>query len=161
MATKIIYRTQLQIRFLEKYIENGGNATKAWEDTHPDCGHRAAIQSGYMMMKKIDLSLSELFDRMGLTDGKLAKKLGQGLDAMRIVSIAPLSKNQKDSPPDSDQPQLKYLDVPDMGVRVKYLDMAFKLKGKYPSDKAMDTVALSFASLMKAKEEQEREGHKA
>jgi len=157
MVIKIVYRTQLQIRFLDKYIENGGNATKAWEDTHPNCNHRSAKQQGYKMMQKLDLSLTELFDRMGLTDGKLTKKLEQGLDAKRLVSVSPIPKNQKGFLLDPNQPQLKYLDVPDMNVRVKYLDMAFKLKGKYPSDKAMDSMALSFASLMKAKEEQERQ----
>jgi len=156
MTTKIIYRTQAQIRFLEKYIENGGNATKAWEDTHPNCSHRSAKQQGYMMMKKLDLSLTELFDRMGLTDGKLAEKLKQGLEAKKVLGVAPIPKNGKASSLDPNNPQHKYIDVPDMGVRVKYLDMAFRLKGKYPSDKAMDSVALSFAALMKAKEKQEK-----
>lgn len=161
MTVKIVYRTQKQIEFLDKYIENGGNATKAWEDTHPDCNHRSAKQQGFKMMQKLDLSLTELFDRMGLTDGKLTERLKQGLDAMRLVSVSPIPKNQKNSPKDSpldpNQPQLKVFDVPDMGVRVKYLDMAFKLKGKYASDRALDTIALSFASLMKAKGEQEKE----
>lgn len=155
MTVRIVYRTQLQIRFLDKYIENGGNATKAWEDTHPNCNHNSAKQQGFKMMQKLDLSLTELFDRMGISDGKLTKKLEEGLDAKKVLGLLPIPKDRKNSPLNSDQPQHKYLDVPDMGVRVKYLDMAFKLKGKYPSDKSMDSIALSFASLMKAKEEQE------
>lgn len=157
MTIKIVYRTQLQMAFLDKYIENGGNATKAWEDTHPDCNHNSAKQQGFTMMRKLNLSLTELFDRMGLTDAKLVKRLEQGIDAKRLVSISPIPKNQKNSPLNPNQPQLKYLDVPDLHVRVKYLDMAFRLKGKYPSDKSMDSIALSFAALMKAKGEQERE----
>ena len=157
MSVKIIYRTQAQIRFLEKYLTNGGNATKAWEALHPKCNHNSAIQQGYMMMKKLDLSLAELLDRMGLTDGKLVKKLEAGLDAVKVVGVSPMSKSSKDVPLDPNQPQLKYLNIPDMGIRVKYLDMAFKLKGKYPSDKATESIALTFAELMKAKAKQEAE----
>ena len=157
MTVRIVYRTQKQIEFLDKYIANGGNATKAWEATHPDCNHNSAKQQGYKMMQKLDLSLTELFDRMGLSDGKLAKKLEQGLDAKKILSILPIPKNKQDPSLDPNNPQFKFVDIPDYGVRVKYLDMAFKLKGKYPTDKAMDSMALSFASLMKAKEKQEVE----
>lgn len=159
MTVRIVYRTKLQIEFLDKYIQNGGNATKAWEDTHPDCNHKSAKQSGYMMMQKLDLSLTELFDRMGLSDGKLTKKLEEGLDAKKVLGIAPIPKNDKNSPLDPNKPRNKFIDVPDMGVRVKYLDLAFKLKDKFPStNKAIDSIALSFASLMKAKSEQEQGG---
>ncbi|MDP1615104.1 MAG: hypothetical protein Q8L68_04835 [Methylococcales bacterium] len=158
MTTKIIYRTKLQIEFLEKYIQNGGNATKAWEDTHPKCNHHSAKQQGYQMMQKLDLSLTELFDRMGITDGRLTKKLEEGLDAKKVLSILPIPKDKRDRSLHSDQPRLKFIDVPDMGVRVKYLDMAFRLKDKFPTNKSIDSIALSFAALMKAKEKQEASG---
>ena len=157
MVVKIVYRTQKQIEFLDKYIGNGGNATKAWEDLHPDCNHNSAKQQGYKMMKKLDLGLTELFDRMGISDGMLAKKLKEGLDAKKVLSIIPITKDKKDQSLDPNNPQFKFVDFPDYGVRVKYLDMAYKLKGEYPTDKAIEGAALSFAALMKAKEKQEEE----
>ena len=69
---------------------------------------------GYRWLQKVNIPAQELLDRLGLNDLALSQKLKEGLEAVKVISG---------------------LEVPDHNVRVKFLDMAYKLKNVYPAEK--------------------------
>ncbi len=91
------------------------------------------------MLRKVNISVGELLDRMGITDIYLNQKLDEGLDAMKVISVVPIppkkGKAGTGNLPEAGQESIDWVDVPDFNVRVKYLDMAYKLKGKYAPEK--------------------------
>ena len=51
-----------------------------------------------------------------------------------MIPIPPKkSKENITDLPEANSKNIEFIDVPDFNVRVKYLDMALKLKGKYPA----------------------------
>ncbi len=133
-----VKRTVRERKFIDAYIENGGNATKAYFSLNPEYKGKNARKLGSRMWTKVDISVSELLDKMGTTDFKLNQKLNEGLDATKVISVIPIPpKKDKSSTgdlPDAGSKNIEFIDVPDFNVRVKYLDMAYKLKNKYPAD---------------------------
>lgn len=130
-------RTLRVRKFINAYIDNGGNATKAFLVINPNA--KNPRQYGYRMLQKVDISVSEFLDKAGINDIQLSKKLKEGLDATKVISVIPIPpKETKPSTgdlPDANSKNIEFIDVPDFNVRVKYLDMAYKLKDKYPSEK--------------------------
>jgi len=130
-------RTLRVRKFIDAYIENGGNATKAFLAINPNA--KNPRQYGYRMLQKVDISVSEFFDKAGITDIHLSEKLKEGLDATKVISVIPIPP--KEAKPgtgdltDANSKNIEFIDVPDFNVRVKYLDMAYKLKNKYPAEK--------------------------
>ena len=113
-----IKRTLRERKFIEAYIENCGNATEAYLTMSPDVKRDSAKELGKRMLAKVDLSIIELLDEMGLTDPVLSQKLLDGLNATREVGRGFPKKKEADH-----------------SVIVKYLDMVLKLKSKYPADR--------------------------
>lgn len=136
MGTK---RTIKERQFVVALIKNRGNATRAYLVISPDCTIEAAAVLGCRMLRKVNISVGELLDRMGITDVYLNEKLNEGLDASKVVSVVPIppkkGKAGTGDLPDADDKSIDFIDVPDFNVRVKYLDMAYKLKGKYAAEK--------------------------
>jgi len=134
-----IKRTLKQRRFIKAYIENNGNATQAYLAISPKTTAKNAREYGYRMLQKVDISVNELLDRMGATDAHIGSKIYEGMDATKVISVIPLkSKEGQENPtdlPDANSRNIEFVDVPDFNVRVKYIDIALKLKGKYPSEK--------------------------
>jgi len=131
-------KRNLRVRkFIDAYIENNGNATKAFLTISPNA--KNPRQYGYRMLQKVDISVSEFFDKAGITDIHLSKKLKEGLDATKVISVIPIppkeAKPGTGNLPNATSKNIEFIDVPDFNVRVKYLDMAYKLKDKYPSEK--------------------------
>lgn len=119
MPEKSIKRTLRERKFIDSYIENGGNATESYLAISPNVKRDSAKELGKRMLAKVDLSIIELLDTMGLTDPVLSQKLIDGLSATREVGTG---KNKKKKEADH-------------SVIVKYLDMALKLKAKYPAER--------------------------
>ena len=113
-----IKRTLRERKFIDAYIENDGNAAQAYRATHPKYKGENAKVLGCRMLTKINLDTIELLDEMEMTDQQLHQKLKEGLDAKKSMSVM----NQ-------------LVEVDDFLTRQKYLDMAYKLKDKYPSSK--------------------------
>jgi len=132
-------RTLKQRKFINAYIKNKGNATQAYLEISPDCKEESARVLGYRWLQKVNISVEELFDKMGMTDAYLNQKLNEGLDATKVISVIPIPpKEVKPSTgdlPNANSKNIEFIDVPDFNVRVKYLDMAYKLKDKYPTEK--------------------------
>lgn len=134
-----IKRTIRERKFINAYIKSKGNATQAYIEISPDCKEESARVLGHRWLQKVNISVEELLDKMGLTDIQLHQKLKEGLDATKVISVIPF-KPEKAKPgtgdlPDADSKTIDFIDVPDFNVRVRYLDMAYKLKDKYPAEK--------------------------
>lgn len=131
-------RTLTQRNFIKAYIENGGNETKAYLALNPEYKGKNARKLGNQIWTNIDIPVSELLDKMGITDFHLNQKLKEGLDATKVISVIPIppkeAKPGTRDLPDANSKNIEFIDVPDFNVRFKYVDMGYKLKGKYPVD---------------------------
>lgn len=132
-------RTLRERKFLKAYIENSGNATKAYLTMNPNIKDDSARVMGHNLLTKINISVIELLEMMGATDAYLHQKLFEGLDATKVISVIPIppkeAKPGTGDLPNANSKNIEFIDVPDFNVRFKYLDMAYKLKDKYPSEK--------------------------
>ena len=113
-----VKRSLRERKFIDAYIENNGNATEAYLAISPKVTRESARELGKRMIAKVDLSIIEILNNIGLTDPVLGQKLKDGLEATRESGKG---VNKKE--------------VLDHSVIVKYLDMVLKLKSKYPADK--------------------------
>lgn len=92
-------------KFIESYINNGGNATGAYLAINPEVKKDSAGVLGLRMLKKVRIQLNDILDNIGLNNVYLANKLKDGIE----------SKN--------------------LAIRIRYLDIVYKLKNLYPSEK--------------------------
>ena len=97
-------RTIKEEQFIEAYIKKNGNAKKAYLQVFPHVKPESAKVLGCRLLTKIHLPMSELLDRIGVDDHVLSEKLQAGLNSTNPYVVA------------------------------RYLDMAFKIKAKYPID---------------------------
>jgi len=132
-------RTLRERKFIKAYIENSGNATKAYMAISSGMSRESAVVQGHYMLRKVNVTVTELLDEMGITDVILNKKLGEGLDATKVISVVPIPPKKTEPGtgdlPDANSKNIEFVDVPDFNVRVRYLDMAYKLKDAYPKEK--------------------------
>ena len=146
-----IKRTIKERKFIDAYIKNNGNATEAYLALHPKAKRTSAGDLGYRMLKKVDISVTELLDKMGVTNAYLNEKLKEGLEATKVISVIPIppKKNQPGTGdlPNANEKNIEFIDVPDSNVRVKYLDMAYKLKGTYAAEKVEHGGEIGFKLL--------------
>ena len=129
-------RTLKERKFITAYIENNGNASKAYRVTHPKYKGENAKVLGCRLLTKVNLTTNELLDEMGMNNEQLHEKLLEGLDADKSIAT-------KD----------EVITVDDFPTRHKYLDTAYKLKGVYPAEKHEETRKIIV--LKKEKEEDE------
>ena len=115
-----IKRTLKERKFITAYIENNGNASKAYRVTHPKYKGENSDVLGSRMLVKVSITTNELLDEMGMNDEQLNQILLEGLGATKTVGL------------------LAEI-VDDYAVRHKYLDTAYKLKGTYPAEKHEET----------------------
>ena len=138
-----IKRTLRERKFIKAYIDNNGNATKAFLVLNPEVKRENAKEYGYRMLRKVDLQVNELMEMMGTTDAYLNQKLNEGLEATKTISVIPVKQKeaQENSTdlPNANSKNIEFVDVDDFAVRHKYLDTALKLKGSYPAEKHEET----------------------
>ncbi len=119
-----------QRKWLKIYSQIG-NATEAAMQVY-DCKDRDSAKSiGSENLTKLDLV--SLMNAQGLTDERLNDKLNEGLESMKQIGARKLVQGARvgheirvDSTTDTDD----FIDVPDMPTRHKYLETAYKLKGR-------------------------------
>ena len=78
-------RTLKERRFINAYIKNNGNASKAYQVTHPKYKGENAKVLGCQTLTKLNLTTTELLDEMGMTDEALNEILQSGLAAEKTV----------------------------------------------------------------------------
>ena len=82
-----------------------GNLTEAYLELSPNCTRKSANELGRRWLEKVGFSLREQLDQMGLNDVYLVEKLKEGVN------------------------------TDNLHVRIRYLDMIFRLKDRYPTEK--------------------------
>lgn len=152
-----IKRTLRERKFIKAYIENSGNVTEAYLNINPNVKRENACEYGCRMLKKVDISIDELMELMGTTDAYLNQKLNEGLEATKTISVIPIKPKEaqpnSSDLPDANSRNVEFIDVEDYPTRHKYLDMAYKLKNKYPSEKYKIEVEEIFVDRPKEKNE--------
>jgi len=88
-------------RFIEAYINNGGNATQAYLSINKKANKDTAGFLGQRMLSKVKFEVTFLLNEMGLNNFYLVGKLKECLESENL------------------------------SVRFRYLDMIFKLKNMY------------------------------
>ena len=112
-----VKRTMKEIEFLNAYIKCKGNTTKAYLEVFPKVKKDSAAVLGCNLLKRINISMSELLDKMGIDDHTISQKLLEGLNATTTTGKG------KDK-----------IIKPNYYIRARYLDMIHRLKAKYPID---------------------------
>ena len=102
-------RTLRERKFIESYIDNNGNATKAYLTINSKVNKNTAGVLGNRMLRKVKININFILNQVGLNDVYLSGKLKEGLESENL------------------------------SIRVRYLDMALKLKNKYPAEKEKET----------------------
>jgi len=110
-------RTMKEVEFLDAYIKHKGNTTKAYLEVFPKVKKDSAAVLGCNLLKRINISMSELLDKMGIDDHTISQKLLEGLNATTTTGKG------KDK-----------IIKPNYYIRARYLDMIHRLKAKYPID---------------------------
>lgn len=107
--------TLKQRKWLKVYIETG-NATEAARQAY-DCTDQSATVIGCENLVKLSMPITELMDKMGLTEVRLMKVLDDGINAMK-TEIAKFKGGICD--------EKDYIDLP---TRKTYLELALKVRG--------------------------------
>lgn len=73
--------------FIEAYLNNGGNATEAFLAVNKDVNKNTAGVLGLRMLRKVKISMNDVFNQIGLNDVYLANKLKEGLEATKVIPV--------------------------------------------------------------------------
>ena len=98
-------KTLRERKFIEAYINNGGNATGAFLAINKKVSKDTAGVIGLRMLRKVKIEVDNILSQIGLNDVYLMSKLKEGLETRNL------------------------------SIRVRYLDMILKLKDIYPADR--------------------------
>lgn len=123
--------TVKQRKFIKYYLESGNvsqsalKAGYAFRQTGGDTLSKAVVQEAFEM----------LMEKQGITDEKLNQVLANGLEATKVIGyLHQYKKKGKKGKIEKIQPDeiisSEFLDVPDMPTRHKYMETAYKLKGR-------------------------------
>lgn len=115
-----------QARFLQIYLETG-NATEAAMQAYDVKDRKSAKSIGAENLSKLDLTT--ILEANGLTDSYISRLLRRAAKAKKVISAAVYASG-KDGKPVND-----FIEVPDWGSRLKALELALKLKNKFPAEK--------------------------
>lgn len=134
-----VKRTLTQRKFIDGFIKHNGNSTQAYLELHPNCTYESAKELGHRMLTKVDLSVSEILEKIGLTNLIIGEKLKEGLNAQKVISVIPikLKKNQENSPdlPDANSKNIEFIEVDDWNIQHKFVETILKLNNEYPAEK--------------------------
>ena len=98
-------KTLRERKFIEAYINNGGNATGAFLAINKKVSKDTAGVLGLRMLRNVKIEVENILNQIGLNDIYLMRKLKEGLETRNL------------------------------SIRVRYLDMILKLKDIYPADR--------------------------
>ena len=98
-------KTLRERKFIEAYINNGGNATGAFLAINKKVSKDTAGVLGLRMLRNVKIEVENILSQIGLNDVYLMRKLKEGLETRNL------------------------------SIRVRYLDMILKLKDIYPADR--------------------------
>ena len=116
--------TKQDKKFIDEYVEHGNGtkaAKKAFEIVDPNYAGVKAHET--LRNPKIINAIEE-----ALSDDVLAKVHSEGLEANKVIS-ANITYG------DADEKTNDFIEIPDHATRAKFLDMGYKVKGRYAAEK--------------------------
>lgn len=105
--------------FFLSWLKNGQNATKAYQELHPDSDYASASTLGSRLLKKVDISA--VLCAYDLTPDAYFKQLKEGLEANKTISAI--------GGKEANGGTVDFIDVPDHKTRKDYHDKLGKLLG--------------------------------
>ncbi len=110
--------------FIKDYVETG-NGTKAALENYDTKDYKTASVIAAENLEKP--SIRDAIEE-ALSDELLAKVHREGLEAQKVIS-ANITYG------DADEKTNDFIEVPDHATRAKFLDMGYKVRGRYAPDK--------------------------
>lgn len=104
--------------FVKAYLTNGGNQLRAAQEAWPHLRHGSAAHAGVIAFRRLHDIVTIHMDQRGLTLDRLLTMILDGLTATQGIVV-------QDS---KDTQHIEY--VPDNRIRVKFTEMALKLRGE-------------------------------
>jgi len=113
--------TYKQRRFVDEFVRNNGNATLAAKAA----GYKYPHARGPENVEKstVKSAIQQLMDKKGITWGKVADKLAEGMEAKKVIS-ANITYG------DADEKTNDFIEVPDYATQHKFMDSAIKIREK-------------------------------
>lgn len=133
--------TKLQRDAITKVLKEGKSPSRAMAEV----GYSAGTAKNPKNLTR-SKAWAELMKR-NLPDSLLAKKHREGLDANRVIS-ANITYGE------ADEKTNDFIEVPDHATRHKFLDTAYKLKGRYADEekeKSVPIININFIGLFNDK----------
>ena len=134
-------KTPKEKAFLKEYA-NTLNATEAAMRVYNCKDRKSAASIGEQNLRKLEIS--DALEAEGVSDHYLAKKIKEGAEATKVISAriivkkgAPTSMANGELPL-ADERTDDFIEVPDYGVRHKYVETGLRVKGYGPSDKIIN-----------------------
>jgi len=79
-------KTLRERRFIEAYINNGGNATGAFLVINSKVSKDTAGVLGLRMLRNVKFEVESILNQIGLNDVYLMRKLKEGLETRNLLS---------------------------------------------------------------------------
>lgn len=117
-TAKRLPKTIKEKRFVKEYSKDG-NATRAAREVYDVSNNNSAAAIGSEILRK--LNISEVLDKAGVTDEKIAQTIFDGMEASKPISVV--------GGKDAGEASMDFIDVPDTPSRLKAAELASKLKG--------------------------------
>ena len=116
-------------KLIKTYQENDCNqhkTAKAFGVTQPTINER-------LQQPIVKKTFAEIMEKAGITDEKLAKKMDEGLESVKVIGYLHQYKQDKDGNTSKAKPEEavsnEFIDTPDMPTRHKYLTTALTILG--------------------------------
>lgn len=118
MAEKRPPKTIKERRFVKEYLKTG-NATEAASRVYDVKDRMSASAIGGENLGK--LTITDILDKYGVTDEKIATTVKEGMEASKPISAV--------GGKDASEASMDFIDVPDWANRLKATELASKMKG--------------------------------
>lgn len=113
--------------FIKDYVETGNGTKAALKNYDTKEYHVAQSIASENLSKPIIINAID----EALSDELLAKVHKEGLEAQKVIS-ANITYG------DADEKTNDFIEVPDHATRAKFLDMGYKVKGRYAAEKHLN-----------------------
>jgi hypothetical protein len=123
-------RMSVRERKFFKHVAEGMSAQEAARKA----GYAESFCKTKAYVKVSDGKFTEVLDKAGVTDEKIAETVLNGLDADKVIS-ANVHSPTGEGMADAHGTTKDFIEVPDHPTRLKAADMAAKMKDHYPKEK--------------------------
>ena len=116
-------------KLTKTYIKNDCNQTKTAEEL----GITSQAVCQKLQQPIVKKTFAEIMEKAGITDEKLAEKMDEGLESVKVIGYLHQYKQDKDGNTSKAKPEEavsnEFIDTPDMPTRHKYLTTALTILG--------------------------------